>query len=589
MDILKEYWSTILSLAIMVVWYVKAYSKFKERVSEDPFGEYEQPQTASNLGVFFTFVGITIGLLTFQPGDLDHLKEHLSGLLGGMTTAFITSLVGMGISFWMKNWQQNERLKQLSDNSVSSDATIKDLIEYLHKDKESRQEMQQEMLSLMKENNEMLQQTISDSITKMTSSIVGDGEYTVIGQIKTIRLEMRDQLTGVQREIQEGNKQTLEAFQRFAETLAENNTKAFIQALTDTMKDFNEKLTTQFGENFKELNVAVGRMLDWQKNYMALIEEMTKVQQETFKGVEDAKISLSTMEQSSAKMVDSANKLADIIVTASLYEAKLEAFLNQISILGEKAEGAVPLIHNLMENTSASLQSTVKVAQDEISRYTESSVSEFHDTAEKAITDFVKVSEDASRETVNYMQNQEEEVRSYIEDCATKFGTAYQTAFDSMTELAALLEKDTNSFDEHTKSVMEKLNQQVNDAIVAMEQASRTIMDTSKEQRTEIQSMSSETMNAVKAAADSLKKDSLTITQSISDNMQTLMQENNDALKGSVRNLQNDLHDNLTESLNSFGKTMAQLSRKFAEDYEPLTEKLRQVVHIADGIETRRK
>ena len=292
MDILKEYWSTILSLAIMVVWYVKAYSKFKERVSEDPFGEYEQPQTASNLGVFFTFVGITIGLLTFQPGDLDHLKEHLSGLLGGMTTAFITSLVGMGMSFWMKNWQQNERLKQLSDNSVSSDATIKDLIEYLHKDKESRQEMQQEMLSLMKENNEMLQQTISDSITKMTSSIVGDGEYTVIGQIKTIRLEMRDQLTGVQREIQEGNKQTLEAFQRFAETLAENNTKAFIQALTDTMKDFNEKLTTQFGENFKELNVAVGRMLDWQKNYMALIEEMTKVQQETFKGVEDAKISL---------------------------------------------------------------------------------------------------------------------------------------------------------------------------------------------------------------------------------------------------------------------------------------------------------
>ena len=286
------------------------------------------------------------------------------------------------------------------------------------------------------------------------------------------------------------------------------------------------------------------------------------------------------MEQSSAKMVDSANKLADIIVTASLYEAKLEAFLNQISILGEKAEGAVPLIHNLMENTSASLQSTVKVAQDEISRYTESSVSEFHDTAEKAITDFVKV---------NYMQNQEEEVRSYIEDCATKFGTAYQTAFDSMTELAALLEKDTNSFDEHTKSVMEKLNQQVNDAIVAMEQASRTIMDTSKEQRTEIQSMSSETMNAVKAAADSLKKDSLTITQSISDNMQTLMQENNDALKGSVRNLQNDLHDNLTEYINSFGKTMAQLSRKFSEDYEPLTEKLRQVVHIADGIETRRK
>ena len=588
-DFFQQFWSTIICVIIMLLWFFKARIKFLENINRDPFREYEQPQTASSLGVFFTFLGITIGLLIFQPQDINHLKDHLSGLLGGMTTAFFTSLVGMLMSLWMKNKQQNLQRIRLNSDSISSDADIKDLIEYLQKDKSNRQEMQQQMLDLMKENNEMLQQTISESIRKMTTSIVGDGEYTVIGQMKTIRLEMRDHLTGVQKEIQEGNQQTLGAFQDFAKTLAENNTKAFIQALTDTMKDFNKKLTTQFGENFKELNVAVGRMLDWQKNYMVLIEEMTKVQQETFKGVEDAKNSLSIMEQSSAKMVNSANKLADMIVTASIYEAKLEAFLNQIGILGEKAEQAVPSIYNLMENTSTSLQNTAKVAQDEISRYTALSMDEFHNTAEKAIIDFVKTSEDASQETVRTMQNQAEKVRSYIEECADKFGTAYQTAFDSMTKLATILENDTNTFDEHTKMVMEKLNHQVNEAIVAMEQASRAIMDTSKEQRAEIQSMSVETMNAVKAAADSLKKDSLTITQSISDNMQTLMQENNDALKGSVRNLQNDLHDNLTESLNSFGRAMAQLSRKFAKDYEPLTEKLRQVVHIADGIEMRRK
>lgn len=588
-SLFQQFGLTIVCIAVMCLWFLGAKPQFLKDINNDPFREYEEPQTASSLGVFFTFVGISFGLFFFQPQDIDHLKDHLSGLLSGMTSAFFTSLVGMGMSFWMKHEQQKIQRSRLNDDTVSSDADIKDLIEYLQKSKSDRQEMQQQMLNLMKENNEMLQQTISESIRKMTTSIVGDGEYTVIGQMKTIRLEMRDQLTGIQKEIQEGNDQTLEAFQHFAKTLAENNTKAFIQALTDTMKDFNEKLTTQFGENFKELNVAVGRMLDWQKNYMALIEEMTKVQQETFKGVEDAKNSLSMMAQSSEKMLDSANKLADMIVTASIYEAKLEAFLNQISILGEKAEEAVPSIYNLMENTSISLQNTAKVAQDEIARYTTSSMDEFHNTAEKAITDFVKASEDASQETVNSMQNQVEKVRSYIEECAGKFGTAYQTAFDSMTKLAALLEKDTNTFDEHTKTVMEKLNHQVNDAIIAMEQASRTIIDTSKEQRTEIQSMSSETMNAVKAAADSLKKDSLTITQSISDNMQTLMQENNDALKGSVRNLQNDLHDNLTESLNSFGRAMAQLSKKFAEDYEPLTEKLRQVVHIADGIEMRRK
>ena len=74
--------------------------------------------------------------------------------------------------------------------------------------------------------------------------------------------------------------------------MAENNAKSFIEALTATMNDFNTKLTEQFGENFKELNVAVGRLLEWQKQYMQTLDEVCNVQREIFAGIEGVRQSM---------------------------------------------------------------------------------------------------------------------------------------------------------------------------------------------------------------------------------------------------------------------------------------------------------
>jgi len=104
-----------------------------------------------SLGVFGTFVGITIGLLQFDAGDI---KGSISPLLEGLKTAFITS--GVGIFF-----------------SIA--------------------------LSIFK------------PIPKQRS-----------------------------------------------ETL---------QALEIVVAEFNQNLTSQFGDNFKELNSAVKKMVVWQENY----------------------------------------------------------------------------------------------------------------------------------------------------------------------------------------------------------------------------------------------------------------------------------------------------------------------------------
>jgi len=45
-----------------------------------------------------------------------------------------------------------------------------------------------------------------------------------------------------------------------------------VEALRDVIHDFNNKITEQFGDNFKELNEAVGRLLIWQEDYKGFVE-----------------------------------------------------------------------------------------------------------------------------------------------------------------------------------------------------------------------------------------------------------------------------------------------------------------------------
>ena len=66
-NFISKFWLTGICLIIMAVWGVKANKTFKASVDKDPFGDYQQLQTASILGVLGSFFRITIGLINFNP------------------------------------------------------------------------------------------------------------------------------------------------------------------------------------------------------------------------------------------------------------------------------------------------------------------------------------------------------------------------------------------------------------------------------------------------------------------------------------------------------------------------------------------
>ena len=80
--------------------------------------------------------------------------------------------------------------------------------------------------------------------------------------------------------------------------MVENNQKALVEALREVIKDFNTKITEQFGDNFKELNSAVSRLLSWQIQYKDELEIIKENQRASREELEKATNNLREIVQS---------------------------------------------------------------------------------------------------------------------------------------------------------------------------------------------------------------------------------------------------------------------------------------------------
>ena len=513
----------------MLYWFFKQKPLFESKIQNDPFGDYSEPKKAQTLGVLGTFVGITWGLILLGHNNTaETLKDGVMYLLGGMSTAFLTSILGMILSWYLNNYQDNAKNETLrsKEQTVDEDSTLADLISYLQEQDKIKNDNMSTMLATMQSSNKVLCETISSAISDMQRSVVGDSEYTVIGQIKQIRLENRDEMEKTRAEARQANETLITEFRDFAKTMAENNTKVFIEALNETMKDFNTKLTEQFGENFKQLNDAVGKLLEWQIHYKETIEEVTKTQKEIFDGIISIRDAMNKMKESSDGMTTNAEKMGELIVTASLYNERLSTLLKDIQQISEDAKGMAPNIASLT------------------------------DTARQELT--------------NYSKDVMNQIKTNIDNTGEKF-----------LDLTTIIEEDTTAIKNNVKQATDGIKESTRSTVQAIQDISLEMQNASRKARDNFEAEAKTTHDSIKKAADSLQKSALNVTKDISDQLEEMMKTNNENLKKSSENLSKDLDDKISNSLTSMGNAMGSISQKFADDYTPIANRLAEIVRIA--------
>jgi len=235
---------TELFIWIMVAIFVVAVLQGKKG-KHGQFLEHA-PAVLVSLGILGTFIGIVIGLLDFDAHDI---KNSIEGLLDGLKTAFITSLVGMSLSLVLKAldawWFAPARSKA---------EAVPDTVTPEH------------IYGAMNRQVQLLE--------TLNQSLSGNEEGSVSGQLKLLRTDMNDFRQGLTRDQQEFRQALFTQLTQFAEMLSRSATEVVIEALRQVIQDFNRNLVEQFGDNFKALNESVVKMIDWQEQYKQHVETL---------------------------------------------------------------------------------------------------------------------------------------------------------------------------------------------------------------------------------------------------------------------------------------------------------------------------
>lgn len=251
---------TQVSIAIILLLALGLHLRWNRRVAS------AGPPLLTTFGIFFCFAGITWGLVDFDPGDV---RDSVPHLLQGIRTSFWASVFGIGCALTIKL-----RILVFGDPPLSLDrgttgATIDDLAEQL---------------------------------LTLNRNIAGTADSTLLGEVRSSRIDTNDRLELLNH-----------SFERYAERMVEANTRALINALAEVIGSFNTKLNDQFGQNFRELNLAVGKLVVWQKQYAQQLESL--IEQET---------------TTRNNMADACLQFAELVKRATAFAAAAESLRDQL-------------------------------------------------------------------------------------------------------------------------------------------------------------------------------------------------------------------------------------------------------------------
>ena len=648
---------TIITIILMLVaWWLFYGKKFFQNLKENPYFENDASQAFASLGVLGTFIGITFGLLFF---DTHNLEKSVPALLDGMKSAFFTSIVGMagslGTKWWQRKKQKEYDLSQPLDE-VDENATIATLIEYLQEKNIETTKFNTQLIQTLQEQNihntnyheEKIKsdEHLLDAINTMSKSISGESDTTLLSQLKNLRIAIIDEEKATRSEIQLMREGMISAFNEFAHQMAENNSKAFIKALEETIKDFNTKIQEQFGENFKQLNIAVGKLLVWQEEYKNTIVEVTENQKVIFEGIEQAKSSLKDMANNSYSIQESAQLLSNIILTAQKYQEELLISLNTLVEISKEAKQFIPALnetltqatnnitmssslaheqiaqlHNLaQDNMTQSIQETTELAKTAIQNIdyylansqnsvekTSSQISSLTNKAAESIDKYLdkvvnnleqhdrvlKLSFNAANESIeNTTSKLEKNVTTFHNNLENTLNDINVKFKDNLNDLNnktnRTIEKQINIMNQNIEkisiSTIEKLDKDIQNMLKRLKDLSDSMIKMINTHESELNNAFDKTNKSISASTDKLERSALEVTQNISDRLVEMNKQNTEALRKTTENVNKNLEDVMGESMKQFANQLALISNKFAQDYTPLAEKLKEVVQISRRI-----
>jgi hypothetical protein len=333
------------------------------------------PNTVTAIGVLGTFIGIFWGLYSFDVSDI---QGSIPQLLEGLKFAFITSIAGMSLALGLRLLPALSGPAQSRGGVKIDNAGFDTIARLLDQGQAAAQEQHSQT---------------AQRLDRLADALSGAGEGSLAGRIQTLQ-----QATTVKQD------ELRQAFDNFAIKVAEDNSSALVTALSQVIRDFNTQLNEQFGDNFKQLNEAVTRVVDWQNQYTDQVEEMIGQFDRTLEGVKSCESSIRAM----AELSESFGAIADLSgsfkdtserldkVLASLHDQTrdLSGWMKSFADLSENAQNAFPIIERNIEQLTTSFSASVLEATNQSRALVEESRTSLGDQLKTLQTTQTKVNDE---------------------------------------------------------------------------------------------------------------------------------------------------------------------------------------------------
>ena len=448
----------------------------------------------------------------------------------------------------------NENISVLKENSILN-------LEENRKLNSSTTETLIKLESIEKINSETLIKL--ESLEKINTDIV-DKNSAIFENVELLLDNFKtykDEFSNFFKASESQSSELITAFKEFATYMAEENSKAFIEALNKTIRDFNNNLIESFGSNFKQLNEAVIKLVDWQEEYKQIIEITTENQKVIFDSFNGIEKELQTFSAETKNINSIVSELSTITKESMEQNIKLNETLSVFSELNNQAKELIP---NLVE---------------------------INNNIDNDIKTFNSYSNGLIDNLNNFTSNLQNNFSQYIDDINRGVKGSTDSIIGIMEES---LKKIENNFDKSLENTDLKLKETSANIFTGIEKFNSDFSNNMKEQLdifiTNNENYSAGINRLVKSTLEGIDESEKNNSKMIDENLKQIEKLNNELsihLKGHVENIEKALEESLNRSLESLAQVMAKISDRFAKDYGPLADKLREIMELPNNKKVR--
>ena len=550
------------------------------------------------IGLFGTFWGLTVGIEGFDSSNTQNIKESIQSLLGGMATAFVTSLIGMTCSLLYTPWEKafSIRFQRHLENFIGKlDA------EYYIDDVSLNTLNQERLLSSLKED---MQGMITAQIQSINSHLIykkEDGETATVGNaIREILKENSEQSAALKSfstdlaiELNNGFDEVLSRqMQEKILPLMENvdtTTKAIVEhidsmatlvsspatdiienmvaelksSMSEIIAEFNKNLSGSATNELESLAVQLGTAGQAMADFPKTMETISSTLQVTIEEVKNAVSEISNtsananstaMQQMQEQVTFATGAISNAIgevkeVMQSMSNSSQEQSNQMVSKMADAAEKMSIFLNNTVSNLSTSVQSSIKGITDDMNNKQ---------------ADLIALQEDTTGETRKLLESfnqgleRLEKMNEYITGTMDMFqkaqgnitgSTAHlQTITGDMKLATELFNKSQTDYNAKMEVLQGKNMQGIDDAVKALNKAGEMSEDY-VEKFNVIKEGIGNIFTSIQLGLNEYSKTVQATTQKYLDQYSTSLTSTTDALASTIQ-IQGDIVNELTEALN---------------------------------------